>query len=228
MSTEFIASMPGIYAATFPIEETTDHARIVAQRGPRLVHAEPCRAGGQPVLCVVTDDRPGLLALVTDALLVHGLAIRGAHAFCRKRRDGVVEAVDFLALAPAALETEDVEAFVQLLSDLISEDIRASTRPTLAAPPDAPRTRVYFDVEALRRGQYLLLVETLDAQGLLHAVSSALYGQGARIVACQIGTEGGLVRDSFELTSSAGKAWTGAELCDIQLAVLDALPKQRA
>ncbi len=47
---------------------------------------------------MVAEDRPGLLALVTDALLTQGMAIQSARAFCRvvaKDRD---EAVDFLQL----------------------------------------------------------------------------------------------------------------------------------
>lgn len=225
MTTEFLASMSGSYAATFPSEERLEHAALVRRRGQRLVYAEHCRAGGQEVVCVVLDDRPGLLALITDALLVHGLSIRSAHAFCRLRSDGVTEAVDFLAL-DRSLDAGEVESLLQSLTDLVGEEIRDSTRPSVARPWRSTRTRVYFDLDALRRGEHVLLVEAPDAQGLLHAITSALYAQGVRILACQIATDAGAVRDRFELASVDGATWDGAALCDIQLAVLEAMPRR--
>lgn len=218
--------MPGSYAATFPAEETVEHAAVVLRRGQRLVYAERCRAGGQEAVCLVMDDRPGLLALVTDALLIHGLSIRTAHAYCRARPDGVTEAVDFLALDRAPLDAAEVESLLHSLTDLVSEEIRASTRPSLTPPSRGVRTRVYFDVDALRRGHHVLLVEAPDAEGLLHAVTSALYAQGVRILTCQIITEAGTVRDRFELASVDGSVWSSAALCDIQLAVLEAMPRR--
>lgn len=217
--------MPGSYAATFPTEEAADHAAVVLRRGSRLVYAEHCRAAGRDAVCLVMDDRPGLLALVTDALLIHGLSIRAAHAFCRRRADGVTEAVDFLAL-DRALDNADVESLLHSLTDLVGEEIRASTRPSLAPRSRGVRTRVYFEVEALRRGEHVLFVEAADAEGLLHAITSALYAQGARILACQIITEAGTVRDRFELASADDSPWDSAALCDIQLAVLEAMPRR--
>jgi UTP:GlnB (protein PII) uridylyltransferase len=70
----------------------------------------------------------------------------------------------------------------------------------------------------------VLLVEAPDSPGLLHAIASALHVQGARILACQIGTEGGLARDRFEVASIDGQPLSAADLCDIQLAVLESLP----
>ncbi len=218
--------MPGSYAATFQGQEAAEHAALVLRRGHRLVHAELCRVGGQEAVCLVLDDRPGLLALVTDALLSHGLSIRTAHAFCRNRADGVTEAVDFLTLDRAGLDASDVDSLLHSLTDLVSEEIRASTKPTPGPASRGVRTRVYFDVDALSRGEHVLLVEAPDAQGLLHAVTSALYAQGVRILACEIVTEAGIVRDRFELASVDGTVWSGAALCDIQLAVLEAMPRR--
>jgi UTP:GlnB (protein PII) uridylyltransferase len=233
VNAEFLSSLPEAYARAFAPEEISEHARIAAQRGGRLAHAEPCQAGGRDVVCLVADDRSGLLALVTDALLLHGLSIVSAYAYCRLRPDGVTEALDFLEIGPsrrgpasregAALEVPVLEAFVQTLVELIAEDIRASMRPGAAPASVRPRTRVYFELEALRQGQYVLLVETPDSEGVLHAISSALHSQGARIVSCQIGTEASTAHDRFEIASSSAQPWSSAELCDIQFAVLSTL-----
>jgi hypothetical protein len=62
---------------------------------------------------------------------------------------------------------------------------------------------------------------------LLNAITSALYAQGAAISGCQIDTEGGFARNRFELALGGFGAPTSAELCDIQLAVLHAIPRTR-
>lgn len=225
--TDLLASMPASYLAAFSPSQIAEHARIVARRGRRLAHAELCQSENGCLVCVVAEDRPGLLALVTDALLVHGLGIRSAQAFCRQRPDGGAEAVDFLALRPE-LEAASLAGFLETLTELIEEDIEASRRVSAPQSLQSTPTRVYFELEALRRNEYILLVEAPDSEGLLHAITSALYAQGARILTCQIGTEGDVARDRFELASASGQPPSGLELCDWQLAVLDALPRARS
>jgi len=226
--TEFLASMPAAYGRAFSAADVAEHARIVAHRGKALAHAEFCRTGGGSAVCVVADDRPGLLALLTDALLVHNVGIRSAQAYCRERPGGVAEAVDFLDLQQAGagpgFDVAELESFLHTLTDLIAEDIRVSARPSSAPVRNVPAARAYFELEALRRNQYLLLVEAPDTQGLLHGITSALHAQGVRILNCQIGTDAGTARDRFEIASITSDRLTGVELCDIQLAVLDALP----
>jgi len=222
--TDFLASMPVAYARAFDASDVDEHAQIVARRGKRLIHAELCESGGGKVVCVVADDRPGLLSLVTDALLVHALGIDGTQAYVRRRADGQDEAVVLLDLNQV-LDEAELAAFVQTSSELIAEDIRVSALPTSIAPPRESSRRVYFDLDALRQDQYVLMVEAPDAEGLLHAITSALHAQGVRILACQIGTESGVARDRFEIASPGGGRFGAVELCDIQLSVLDVLPR---
>ena len=129
---DFLASMPALYARAVDSSEVAEHARIVARRGSRLVHAEPCRKGGVSVVCLAADDRPGLLSLVTDALLVHGLGIRRAQAYCRKHADGRTEAIDFLELQRSGAG-----------SFFADEATRQRATPT-----DRPKPRIY---EKIRR-----------------------------------------------------------------------------
>lgn len=225
---EFLASMPAAYARVVSAAEALDHARIAVQRGVRLAHAERCQSGGASVVCLVADDRPGLLSLVTDALLVHGLGIRRAQAYCRKRADGRTEAIDFLELqrpngtGGMDVDAAELAAFVQTLTELIVEDVPMSVARIAARALSEKRTRAYFELEALRRGEYALFVEAPDSQFLLNAITSALYAHGVRISGCNIDTEAGFARHRFDL-ELIGPAATAAELCDIQVAVLSAL-----
>jgi len=223
--------MPTAYAAAFTSSEVAEHAKVVARRGAHLVHAELCASTSGEQVCVVAEDRPGLLALVTDALLVHGLSIRNAKVYCRKRADGRSEAVDFFQLQHAKGEdgvdvgAAELGAFLQTLSELVAEDVLASSRPSAAPPSYVPATRVYFELEALRRDEATLLVEAPDTEGLLNAITNALAAQNVHIRASEIRTEGGIAHDRFDLVSNDAQTLTAVRLCDIQQAVLAALPK---
>ncbi len=223
--------MPVAYAAVFDPTEVAEHARIVERRGSHLVHAEIYRNRSGARVCLVAEDHPGLLALVTDALLVHGLSIQSALVYCRKRSDGKPEAVDFFQLRQSSASGEEADigapelsAFVQTLSEMVAEDALAAAR--VSGAPVVPRasTRVYFELEALKRGEFALIVEARDTHGLLHAITSALHVQGVRVLASEIRTEAGVAYDRFELVAYDGETLSAVRLCDIQLAVYTALP----
>lgn len=222
--TDFLASMPVAYQRAFAADGTAEHAQIVGRRGLQVVHAELCAAAGSRLVCLAADDRPGLLSLITDALLVHALGIDGTQAYVRRRAGSPDEAVVLLDLCQI-VDAVELGSFLRTLGELIAEDIRVSALSHSVVPPRQSSRRVYFDLDALRRGEHVLLVEAPDTEGLLHAITSALHVQGVRIMACQIGTESGIAHDRFELAPAAGQSFDTVELCDIQLAVLDALPR---
>src|SRR4051812_45589918 len=188
---QFLATMPAAYERLYGAAEVAEHAAIVSRRGAQLIHAELWQSSKGPLLCVVAEDRPGLLALMTDALLAQGMAIQSARAFCREVGKDRVEAVDFLELRvpggpdnPGELDGDGLQAFAQSLSELIADDMAHS-----APRADTPlNTRVYFERQAPAEGRYLLVVDARDSDGLLHAVSSALHEKGMRIMACEIRT----------------------------------------
>jgi [protein-PII] uridylyltransferase len=234
---QFVATMPDAYARLYRPSEVAEHAGIVSRRGARLVHAELWQSAKGPQLCVVAEDRPGLLALVTDALLAQGMGIQSARAFCRvvsKDRD---EAVDFLELhalggaedVATQLDAGGLQAFAQSLNELISDDLARRTESSSSAARTEPAatTRAYFERQSPADGCYLLVVDAPDSDGLLHAVTSALHAQGMRIIACEIRTVEGRARDRFEVEPISQRALNDGELCDVQLAVLDALPSRR-
>ncbi len=171
-----------------------------------------------------------MLAFVTDALLAQGMAIQSARAFCREPGKDKVEAVDFLELralggpddVAAQLDRDGLKAFVQSLSKLVTDDMARHVSSARRAATE-PTTRVYFERQSPAEGRYLLVVDARDADGLLHAVSSALHAKGMRIMACEIRTVEGRARDRFEVEPSSQRALNDGELCDVQFAVLDAL-----
>ncbi len=229
----FAATMPAVYGSLYGAHEVAEHAAIASRRGAKPVHAELWQSAKGPLLCVVAEDRPGLLALVTDALLAQGMAIQSARAFCRvvgKDRD---EAVDFLELhalggsddVAAQLDSDGLQSFAQSLSELIADDNAQRTAPSIASDGE-PSLRVYFERQPPADGRYLLVVDAPNSDGLLHAVSAALHAKGMRIMACEIRTLAGRARDRFEVEPSSQRPLSDGELCDVQLAVLDALPRR--
>ncbi len=223
--------MPKGYALAFHASEVEEHVQIVARRGTQLAHAEVWTGRSGARVCLVAEDRPGLLALVTDALLVHGLSIRSALVYCRQRPDGKAEALDFFELRQAKsseagfqIDASELAAFLQTLVELVAEDIAAADRGSARPTAGGPVTRVYFELEALRRGEAVLLVEAPDTEGLLNAITNALHAQAVRILASEIRTEGSTAHDRFDLASRDGQPLTAVRLCDIQQSVLTSLP----
>lgn len=231
----FAATMPTAYARLYGAGEVAEHAAIVSRRGTRPVHAELWQSARGPQLCVVAEDRPGLLALVTDALLAQGMGVQSARAFCRQVSKERVEAVDFLELhalggsddVATQLDADGLQAFAQSLSELIADETAERGAASAAPAQTEAMTRVYFERQSLDDGRYLLVIDAPDSDGLLHAVSSALHAKGMRIMACEIRTLAGRARDRFEIEPSPPRGLGDAELCDVQLAVLDALPSRR-
>src|SRR5262249_26969158 len=96
--TGYLRSMPADYRAAFDAEATRAHAEIVARREGQDVHVEIWRELSERVVAivVVADDKPGLLSCISAALVTSRIDVVTAHAYCRTRDDGSVEAVDIL------------------------------------------------------------------------------------------------------------------------------------
>jgi UTP:GlnB (protein PII) uridylyltransferase len=232
---EFLRSMPPAYAQSFSARDIAEHAEIVSRRGELSAHAEPWRgrSSASSYVCVVAEDRPGLLSFVTDALLLHALNIQSAQIYCRLREDGTWEAIDFFCVEPACasgevatVEPSELMSFAQTLRELIAEEQvverKASERDTIPVPRPRP-SRVYFDVDALKRNELCLVVDTPNFSGLLFCISSALHGQNARIMSSQIRTQDGVAHDRFQLAFCDDQPITSERLCDAQQAVWSAL-----
>ena len=94
----FANTMPREYRQRHHPNAIWHHSKISTER-TSAVNVGTFSPGGLTTgfpLCVVADDRPGLLARVCIGLEALNLDVRDAEAYLRRRLDGRVEAVDLV------------------------------------------------------------------------------------------------------------------------------------
>jgi UTP:GlnB (protein PII) uridylyltransferase len=207
---DFRASMPPSYRKAHSRAAIEEHAAIAARRGSAPVHAELWRFRRGAVIVMVTDDRDGLLAMMSAAVATMGFDILTAEAYQRARATQAPEAVALFELRrPAeegrALTATDVAAIAVALQSLLrdelaSEGVLRRNAGTVPPGPQASPDVTFADEE----DSGILLVEARDRPGLLAAITSCLAEARVRIVDCEIVTVGGRVRDRFELVEADG------------------------
>jgi [protein-PII] uridylyltransferase len=232
----FQASMPDRYREAFDARAIREHAAIVARRAGAPVHAEIWQRlprGGGAIVCVVADDRPGLLALISASLVAHQMDVVAAHAYTRiDPETGRGEAVDFLwlqrdASLPMPVRQGDVTRIADMLRALVLgettiEKVIRRVRAPRPAPPGAS-TRVMFDGGTDDGGLVVLTVETFDRPGLLLTVTQALHRAGVQIVATDASTRAGRVIDRFTIAELDGTPIRAPRRGMVQMEVLSAV-----
>lgn len=121
---DFVATLPVTYRTVFDAEATAQHAAIASRRnGSHYVEVWRALPEDLYVLCLVADDRPGLLSTVTTALTAVGFHIEGAQIFTRKSTPNN-EALDFfwVRLDPPATADDVRQTVLQL-------NLRLQTQP---------------------------------------------------------------------------------------------------
>jgi UTP:GlnB (protein PII) uridylyltransferase len=233
----FASSMPDTYREAFA-DDAREHAAIVARRGSRSAHLERWRAfeDGTSIVCVVADDRAGLLSTICRVFVAHDLDVVTAQVHCRKRQGLPPEAFDLFWLRKrrgaggGELSEAALEALAGAVDAAVARNGQSTLPPGLAGPMgtfgQAPPPRVYFNTNALRKGEVVLIVEALDCPGLLLAISLALHREGLEITASTVRTEGRIALDSFVLRGPAGKPMSSDRLAAIRQAVVEAVRKR--
>lgn len=240
----FRASMSERYRQAFDDGAIREHAAIVARRGEsqsREAHVEIWRQlpKGVSALCVVADDRPGLLSFVCASLVVHKMDVLSAQAYTRRLPEsaggagGAGEAVDFLWVRRDAdadhsmpvLEA-DVERISGVLRQLITSELSIESvveraRSSRPVPPGAA-TNVTFD-EDDDEGLVVLTVETFDRPGLLLAITLALFRANVQIIASDAVTRAGRVVDRFSIVEVDGSPIRRSRRGVVQIEVLEAI-----
>lgn len=220
----FAESLPPAYRERFGPAEIAAHAHIFYRRGQGEVSAGifPWAEPAVTAICVVVEDRPGLLALISRSLTECGFEVEAAEAYCLDGNPRV--AVDFFWLRDPGgrVVAKDVEAFTEILTEVLS-----GRRPDVPVvfgviPPGQRDTTVRF-IEQSDGALSVLEVETADRSGLLWAIARALYAEDVQIVGSKIRTVGGRVQDQFSLAELDGGPIGNERRLKIQVAVLSAL-----
>ncbi len=231
----FVASMPRRYKELFDDRARREHASIVQRRGSAPAHVEVWRElpHGGAIICVVADDRPGLLSRISAALVVHELDVVAAQAYTRARDGADDEAVDFFwlrrfagAAAPAMVSNADAARVSEVLGGLVEGKLTVDTvardARAIRARPTSAATHVRFD-EGEDRGLAVLSVETSDRPGLLLAISQALFRRRVQIVWSEVKSDDGKVLDRFHLAEFDGAPVREETRRRIQSDVLEAI-----
>jgi [protein-PII] uridylyltransferase len=226
--------MPDRYGRAHDEAATREHAAIVGRRAGRPAHVEIWRQAprGVTVLCVVADDRPGLLAFISACLVVHHMDVVSAQAYTRRLPDGGGEAVDLIWVRRGAdaghsmplLEAE-VARVGSLLEQIVTgevsvESVVARARSSRTVPLGAA-THVRFDDDGDELA--VLTVETFDRPGLLLAITMALYKAGVQIISSDAVTQAGRVVDRFAICELDGSPVRRNRRGVVQIEVLDAM-----
>jgi [protein-PII] uridylyltransferase len=212
----FAGSMPPRYAVLFDPRAIRRHALISHRRGKRAAYAEVWRAlpDGSAALCVVADDRPGLLSAIAAALVSHRLDVITALVFSRVAAEATVEAVDFLWVrraSPAdssAIGPDEAVSVGEVLSAILTGSVsleQIASGAAATAPQGESLVVVRFD-RADEEGRAVLFVEAPDRPGILLTITRELFQQGAQIVRSLVRTADGRAYNRFELSEFSGLA----------------------
>jgi UTP:GlnB (protein PII) uridylyltransferase len=234
---EFTASMPASYREAFDDEAVLAHAGVAARREASATRVEIWKDLPERVvaICIVADDRPGLLSQISAALVALEIDVVTAHAFCRARGDGTQEAIDILWIRRVArangsigpIRARDVAAIGDRVDALVRgkeklEPNVDSMRSGRSARSAAESTRVLFERGA-EDGTMVLTVEATDRPGLLLVVTKAIFRAGLQIIGLRATSEQGRASDRFHLAELDGKPLVQARLLTLQVEILSAL-----
>jgi [protein-PII] uridylyltransferase len=229
----FGASMPPRYGVLFDPRTVRRHAAISYCRGERPAHAEVWRIlpDGTAALCVVADDRPGLLSAIAAALVSHRLDVITALVFSRAVPDSTPEAVDLLWVRRSSAEdtvpigADEAASIGEVLSAILTGSISveeiASRSPALVSGDDAGVVVRFEDTDD--EGVAILLVEAPDRPGLLLTIALDIFQQGAQIVRSLVRTAEQRAFNRFELTEFSGAPLSGDRRDQIRATVFAAL-----
>jgi [protein-PII] uridylyltransferase len=228
----FSESMPARYRKRYDVRAIAQHARVASERGKAPANVGNFSSDDSPgaALCVVADDRPGLLATISAALVLSGLDVINAEAYTRKSKAGRREAVDLFWVRRggqqdprAPLIPSEIEALRKQLIGLLEGSIDSS-RASARAPSEYSSSETVVRFLEGNDGELTTLeVETRDRSGLLLALSQALYQQRVQIVSSEVRTSGDRVLDRFEIVEIDGGPISAARRLQIQVAILSSI-----
>lgn len=232
----FLASMPDRYLIASSAQAIVAHAGVVRRHAaPVSVNIVPSSHPEAAELCIVADDRPGLLAMIAAALAGSRLEILAAQIYTRRLSDGTVQAVDLFwvqgRVEGVSAAVRSLPKLTRDLQSLLAGERTSAAVVSRATPPrrQGPkvRTRVAVDHRASKE-HTVIEVTTLDRPGVLLAIANALYELGLTIAVAKINTEGTRVADVFYVTERTGmKIEPGPRTAAVEATLLAALGEEQ-
>jgi UTP:GlnB (protein PII) uridylyltransferase len=231
---EFLASMPTTYRDAFDSEDVEVHAGIVSRRAESATRVEIWKDLPERIvaICIVADDRPGLLSQISAALVALEIDVVTAHAYCRTRRDGTQEAVDLLWIrrmqrangSIGPIRPRDVAGIGEMVDALVRGNVTfdPAVHFARALRTASATTRIRFD-DGAGDGTMTLTVEATDQPGLLLVVTQAIFRAGLQILALRATSEQGRAIDRFHLAELDRKPLVQARLLALQAEIFTAL-----
>jgi [protein-PII] uridylyltransferase len=222
-------SLPGFDDSQLP-----QHLRVALRSRASEVEVSAFNSGqaSNIGLCIIADDGPGLLAAISEALLVNGLDVVSAQIHTRRLPNSKVEAVDLFWVRqhgdvhlPSKASSELARLVRATLHEILAGqhvNKRVNLNTIGALPPDSPSTFVRF-IEDESGALSTLEVETADRSGLLLTITSVLTRNDVQIISSMVNTTGALVFDRFQLREQDGALIGPKRRRQIQQALLSAL-----
>jgi [protein-PII] uridylyltransferase len=232
---ELLSALPERYLLASASESIVQHARVAVEREARRSASNVARVasryGAAAELCVVADDRPGLLAGIAAVITANRLEVLTAEVYSHpvgaerealdlfwvRDHDGGTEGVD-RALPRLAKDLEEVCSGRVAPDDLLRSRLGSGSPWRERASPAVP-TEILFDHRASPR-HTIVEVFARDRPGLLYALAHAMHALGLSITLSKITTEGTRVADVFYVSELDGsKIEPGARQRDVQEAL---------
>jgi [protein-PII] uridylyltransferase len=218
----FVDAMPRRYLYANTADGVVQHARIARDAMGKVASVSVLGTSEPYVeLCVVAEDRPGLLCMITATFARAKIKVLGSQIYSWVGPDGVRRALDAFWVRSgqeSASALRHVNKLEETLQKLIRGELDVLELGRVRADQPAWSSRVMPPVETRvnvdnrsASNHTIIEVITLDRRGLLFALSHALYQCGASIALAKVNTEGRRVADVFYVVGEGGGKITNHE-----------------
>jgi [protein-PII] uridylyltransferase len=211
----FLGALPERYLYANEPADIVLHGRIAraAQSRPASIHVLS-KSDPYVELCVVADDRPGLLAMITAAFTHAKLKVFSAQIYSWVGQDGRSRSLDLfwvragqeadLAVKLVPAVERDLDLLVAGTVDPVELATGARAQPKWSLRPTPPvATKVNVDNRSATNHTVIEVI-TRDRRGLLFWLSTTIQHAGLSISFAKINTEGERVADVFYVSDQNG------------------------
>jgi [protein-PII] uridylyltransferase len=231
---QFLASMPDRYVRDFEHAAIEQHAAAWSARGDRVASVTrfSSRDPAGDALCLIAEDRPGLLSMFAAAFVCMELDVVAAKVYTRRPRGRPAEAVDLFWVQRAGRDgdaarigADDVARLQARLTEILQNPAAVVDlfRCSEQRARTSPGSTVVRFIEGRTGALSTLEIEAEDRFGLLLALARALYDQRATIESSEIRTKRHRVLDVFSIAEHDGSPISAERRLEIQVAVLAAI-----